>query len=220
MPLTMRPTGLESPVDKDRPDFTIFSGDWAMGRIYEDRGAPVNLRWFWSLHGIVSKPLAMRTDGRAPTLEAARISPCRTWRVEAETTLRSPIDTCRQNPAPQAGFCFWRPVRRRVGLGGGRASHFKHWSWPLCRRYSARDSSRTALALIPAEMIARQLSQTSVIWIIGHLSTAARKTPPKGPPAGFLERAAPGSGSRKEGPSARRTFCYSRPVSRSCHTTD
>jgi hypothetical protein len=25
-----------------------------MGRIYEERGAPVNLRWFWSLHGIIS----------------------------------------------------------------------------------------------------------------------------------------------------------------------
>ena len=40
MQLTMRPTGLESAIDKDRQDFTIFSGDWAMGRIYEDRGAP------------------------------------------------------------------------------------------------------------------------------------------------------------------------------------
>jgi hypothetical protein len=25
----MRPTGLASPVDKDRQDFTIYSGDWA-----------------------------------------------------------------------------------------------------------------------------------------------------------------------------------------------
>ena len=40
MPLTMRPTGLSSPVDKDRKDFTICSGDWAMGRIYEQRGGP------------------------------------------------------------------------------------------------------------------------------------------------------------------------------------
>jgi hypothetical protein len=31
MGLTMRPTGLASPVDKDRQDFTIYSGDWAMG---------------------------------------------------------------------------------------------------------------------------------------------------------------------------------------------
>jgi hypothetical protein len=33
MPLTMRPTGLASPVDQDRADFTIYSGAWAVGRI-------------------------------------------------------------------------------------------------------------------------------------------------------------------------------------------
>jgi hypothetical protein len=49
MPLTMRSTGLESPVDKDRQDFTIYSGDWVMGRTYEQRGAPNHMRWFWSL---------------------------------------------------------------------------------------------------------------------------------------------------------------------------
>ena len=31
----MRPTGLASPVDKDRQDFIVYSGEWAMGRIYE-----------------------------------------------------------------------------------------------------------------------------------------------------------------------------------------
>jgi hypothetical protein len=31
MPLTMRPTGLASPVDKDRQDFTIYCGGLAMG---------------------------------------------------------------------------------------------------------------------------------------------------------------------------------------------
>jgi hypothetical protein len=68
MGLTLRPTGVESPVDKNRQDFTIFSGKWEMGRIYEERSGPVNLRWFWSLHGIVGKPLAShrrpRTDAR------------------------------------------------------------------------------------------------------------------------------------------------------------
>jgi hypothetical protein len=34
MPLTMCPTGLSSPVDKDHADFTIYSGAWAVGRIY------------------------------------------------------------------------------------------------------------------------------------------------------------------------------------------
>ena len=80
MPLTMRPTGVESPVDKIRQDFTIFSGRWEMGRIYEDRSGPLNLRWFWSLHGIVGKPLAMRTDGRAPTLDEAKAQFEAAWR--------------------------------------------------------------------------------------------------------------------------------------------
>jgi hypothetical protein len=53
MSLKLRPTGLASPVDKDRGDYTLFSGEWAMGRIYEERGSPQHLRWYWSLHGIL-----------------------------------------------------------------------------------------------------------------------------------------------------------------------
>jgi hypothetical protein len=30
-------------------DFTIYSGDWAMGRIYEQRGGPDSMLWFWLL---------------------------------------------------------------------------------------------------------------------------------------------------------------------------
>ena len=30
MPLTVRPTGLGAGIDKDRQDFTIFSGGWAV----------------------------------------------------------------------------------------------------------------------------------------------------------------------------------------------
>ena len=49
MPLTMRSTGLGSGIDKDRPDYTVVTGEWEVGRIYETRGGPDNLRWFWSL---------------------------------------------------------------------------------------------------------------------------------------------------------------------------
>ena len=49
MALTMRPTGLGSGIDKDRPDYTVFTGDWEIGRIYQSRGGPDSLRWFWSL---------------------------------------------------------------------------------------------------------------------------------------------------------------------------
>jgi hypothetical protein len=49
MPLTMRPTGLGAGIDKDRPDYTVYSGRWAVGWIYETRGGPDHLRWFWSM---------------------------------------------------------------------------------------------------------------------------------------------------------------------------
>jgi hypothetical protein len=50
MPLTIRPTGLSSPVDEDRQDFTVYCGRWAMGRIYQERGGPDCMRWFWSVY--------------------------------------------------------------------------------------------------------------------------------------------------------------------------
>jgi hypothetical protein len=34
MPLTMRPTGLGSGIDKDRVDYTVCCGGWEIGRIY------------------------------------------------------------------------------------------------------------------------------------------------------------------------------------------
>jgi hypothetical protein len=43
-----------------------------MGRIYQFRDGPDSLRWSWSLYGILGKPLGLRSDGRAPTLEAAK----------------------------------------------------------------------------------------------------------------------------------------------------
>jgi hypothetical protein len=49
MPLKLRPTGLGSGIDEDRPDYTVHSGQWDVGRIYRIRGGPDHLRWFWSL---------------------------------------------------------------------------------------------------------------------------------------------------------------------------
>jgi hypothetical protein len=40
MPLKLRPSGLGSGIDKDRPDYTVYSGDWDVGRIYQTRGGP------------------------------------------------------------------------------------------------------------------------------------------------------------------------------------
>jgi hypothetical protein len=38
MALTMRPTGLGHGVYKDDIDFGVFSGEWLIGRIYEQKG--------------------------------------------------------------------------------------------------------------------------------------------------------------------------------------
>jgi hypothetical protein len=39
MPLKLRPSGLGSGIDKDRPDYVVLSGEWEIGRIYR-RGRP------------------------------------------------------------------------------------------------------------------------------------------------------------------------------------
>jgi hypothetical protein len=40
MPLAMRPTGLGSGIDKDRRDYTVYTGEWEVGRIYQTRDPP------------------------------------------------------------------------------------------------------------------------------------------------------------------------------------
>jgi hypothetical protein len=40
MPLTIRPPGLGHGVYKDAIDYSIFAGEWNIGRIYEVRGGP------------------------------------------------------------------------------------------------------------------------------------------------------------------------------------
>jgi hypothetical protein len=42
--LKLRPTGLGSAIDKDRPDYGVYSGEWCIGRIYQVRGGPNSLR--------------------------------------------------------------------------------------------------------------------------------------------------------------------------------
>ena len=69
-----------SPVDNDRQDFTVYCGEWAMGRIYEERGGPDNMRWFWSLYGVVGKPSKVLTNDHAPTLDEAKAQFEAAWR--------------------------------------------------------------------------------------------------------------------------------------------
>ena len=74
----MRPTGLGSGIDKDRPDYTVATGEWEVGRIYQTRGGPDSLRWFWSM--TVNGPMT-RSDCVA-TLEEAKAQFQKLGRVE------------------------------------------------------------------------------------------------------------------------------------------
>jgi hypothetical protein len=85
MALTMRPTGLGAGIDKDRPDYTVYSGGWAVGRIYETRGGPDHLRWFWSL--TVDPPMA-RSDKVATRLDGLP----QVWHLRPARTLARACD--------------------------------------------------------------------------------------------------------------------------------
>jgi hypothetical protein len=43
-------------------DYTVYSGEWPVGRIYEERGSAQDQRWFWSLFGILANPPDMHTN--------------------------------------------------------------------------------------------------------------------------------------------------------------
>ena len=62
-------------IDKDRPDYIVVTGEWEVGRIYETRGGPDCLRWFWSM--TVNGPMT-RSD-RVATLDEAKVQFQRSW---------------------------------------------------------------------------------------------------------------------------------------------
>jgi hypothetical protein len=79
MHLKMRPTGLGHGFYKDTVDYSIFCGEWCIGRIYENRSGPAQLRWFWALHAS-GKPEDMRTSNRVATLEIAKAEIEASWK--------------------------------------------------------------------------------------------------------------------------------------------
>jgi hypothetical protein len=82
MPLTMRPTGLSSGIDKDRKDWTIFDDGKPIGRIYEDASAstPAELRWFWSVTVYVNPKAGIVTSEKVPTLAVGKAQLETAWR--------------------------------------------------------------------------------------------------------------------------------------------
>jgi hypothetical protein len=70
---------LSSSFYKDSIDYGVFSGEWCIGRIYENRSGPKELRWFWAFHA-PSKPGTMRISNQVATLEAAKAEFDASWK--------------------------------------------------------------------------------------------------------------------------------------------
>ncbi len=79
MPLKLRPTGLGHGVYEDNVDYGVFCSEWCIGRIYETRTGPADLRWFWALHA-PSKPGSMRTSNQVATLDEAKAEFEASWK--------------------------------------------------------------------------------------------------------------------------------------------
>lgn len=56
------------------PGSTVYSGEWAIGRIYETRGGPEHLRWLRSL-----TITGMARSGRVATLDEAKVQFQKNW---------------------------------------------------------------------------------------------------------------------------------------------
>jgi hypothetical protein len=62
----------------------VFEDGRAIGRMYEDRHARPELRWFWSITVYVDPKLGIRMDGCTTTLDNAKERFRRSWeRVRA-----------------------------------------------------------------------------------------------------------------------------------------
>jgi hypothetical protein len=86
MPLKLRPSGLGHGVYKDNVDYSVFSGDREIGRIYERHGFPDESPVFWLLQGAVLPTAPRRAWRERASLDLRLVSSVRF----AETVLNGP----------------------------------------------------------------------------------------------------------------------------------
>jgi hypothetical protein len=80
MTLWLRRSGLVSPADADRADYLVIEHDKVIGRIYEARYVPTDVRWFWSIApSHIDPALGIATNGRVPTLDEAKTQFQSSW---------------------------------------------------------------------------------------------------------------------------------------------
>jgi hypothetical protein len=91
--LMLRRTGLSVPAHGDQLDFEVIEDGRAIGRFYEDKNAPPELRWFWSITAFVGDRSGVATTGRAPNLELAKarfVEKWQKWRTDHSTQSSRP----------------------------------------------------------------------------------------------------------------------------------
>jgi hypothetical protein len=62
------------------PDYGVYCGQWSIGRIYETRTGPADLRWFWALHASGGGE-TLRSSIHAATLEIAKTEFEASWKL-------------------------------------------------------------------------------------------------------------------------------------------
>jgi hypothetical protein len=62
------------------PDCGVYCGQWSIGRIYETRTGPADLRWFWALHASGGGE-TLRSSIHAATLEIAKTEFEASWKL-------------------------------------------------------------------------------------------------------------------------------------------
>jgi hypothetical protein len=66
-----------------------------IGRIYEERYVPADVRWFWSITEHVDPALGLVTNGRVPSLEEAKVRFRASW---SRFSLPALIKVCPNRP--------------------------------------------------------------------------------------------------------------------------
>ena len=69
MALKLRPSGLGSGIDKERQDYTVYSGGWDIGRITKPAAARSTLRW----DGSFALPGPVTRSDRVASFEEAKV---------------------------------------------------------------------------------------------------------------------------------------------------
>jgi hypothetical protein len=78
MTLAMRPAGIGFGFYRDADGYSVFCGEWCIGRIYENSSVSEDQRWYWTLHapgGLENLP----PSNYVATLEEAQAQFQKSW---------------------------------------------------------------------------------------------------------------------------------------------